>query len=64
MNVRETAQHYGVIDLTVKNWIKRGCPVETFQHGAQSYRKFNTDDVDEWLKSRTGKGIKKNEVIN
>lgn len=46
LTVQQLADYYGVSDWTVKQWVKRGCPVEPTNFRG---RRFDLDRVKAWV---------------
>lgn len=61
MNVRETAEHLGVHENTVRNWEGRGI-LRGFRLPGSGFRRFSREDVERMRREMLGGGAPPTEI--
>ena len=52
MDIKQTAKEFQVTHLTVRNWIKKGCPHDFVYTGMRKRYEFDKLAVRRWLKEQ------------
>ena len=49
----DLAREFGVAHTTIYNWIDRGLPYSEVEQGTKKVKRFDTDEVKEWIKENS-----------
>lgn len=55
-NITDVTKYFGVTLQTVVTWCKRGCPHDEAYKGMKPVKKFNVEEVEQWLIAKRNKG--------